>query len=93
MEIKFKEVFKYEDFELREINFNFEKLKGNDVIDVIDLLQGEGKPVISPQLDPRVQINLAARACNIPAEVLQALPAGQFMKVCQGVQTFLLGSE
>ncbi|EJD6659756.1 hypothetical protein M0K31_RS21655 [Enterobacter cloacae] len=89
--IKLSKEYKFEDFEpVTEICLDLDSLKGNDIIEVTDILQAQGHISVQPSLDSKIHAALAARSIGRPAEYINSLPASDFVKVCQKVQSFLL---
>ncbi|EJD7608223.1 phage tail assembly protein [Salmonella enterica] len=83
--------YRFEDYEpTSKIILNLGDLKGSDILEVTDLLQAQGHTSISTALDNKVQAALAARCLGRPVEYINGLPARDFVKVCQKVQSFLL---
>lgn len=89
--IKLSKEYKFEDYEpVSELNLELDGLKGNDIIEVTDILQGQGHISIQTSLDNKIHAALAARSIGRPVEYINGLPASDFVKVCQKVQSFLL---
>lgn len=89
--VKLSKEFGFEDYApVTELNLTLSDLKGNDIIEVSDILQAQGHISVQPSLDTKVHAALAARSIGRPVEYINALPAPDFMKVCQKVQSFLL---
>ncbi|HGY2802886.1 TPA: hypothetical protein ACNVTV_004810 [Citrobacter freundii] len=83
--------YRFEDYEpTSKIILNLDDLKGSDILEVTDLLQAQGHISTSTALDNKVQAALAARCLGRPVEYINSLPARDFVKVCQRVQSFLL---
>ena len=84
---------------------DFDRLTGNDSLAIEDELQSMNKPVIVPTFSGQYLIRMAARACTttlptpdgrtrrIGADVIQALPIGDYNRIRSKARTFLLASE
>ncbi|HBV6392395.1 TPA: phage tail assembly protein [Klebsiella aerogenes] len=89
--IKLSKEYKFEDYEpVSELNLDLDGLKGNDIIEVTDILQAQGHISVQASLDNKIHAALAARSIGRPVEFINGLPASDFVKVCQKVQSFLL---
>ncbi|EED9388552.1 phage tail assembly protein [Salmonella enterica subsp. enterica] len=89
--IKLSKEYKFEDYEpVKEISLDLDSLKGNDIIEVTDILQAQGHISMQTSLDNKIHAALAARSIGRPVEFINGLPASDFVKVCQKVQSFLL---
>ena len=102
---KLKKPFTFEGCTIEELTFDFDKLTGNDSLAIEDELQSMNKPVIVPTFSGQYLIRMAARACTttlttpdgkprrIGADVIQALPIGDYNRIRSKARTFLLASE
>ncbi|MCM1165679.1 MAG: phage tail assembly protein [Ruminococcus sp.] len=82
--------FTYEGETYSEINLDFKKLTGNDVLRAEqELLIKEDRYIISHEIDTAFLINIAAKAAKINSDVLCALPANDFMAIRRRAQRFL----
>ncbi|MEG0422534.1 MAG: hypothetical protein RR589_16710 [Hafnia sp.] len=89
--IELSKEYRYEDFEpTSKITLNLDELKGSDILEVTDILQSQGHVSVQSSLDNKVHAALAARCLARPVEYINGLPARDFVKVCQKVQSFLL---
>lgn len=102
---KLKKPFTFEGCIIEELSFDFDRLTGNDSLAIEDELQSMNKPVIVPTFSGQYLIRMAARACTttlttpdgrtrrIGADVIQALPIGDYNRIRSKARTFLLASE
>lgn len=102
---KIKKPFTFEGCTIEELSFDFDRLTGNDSLAIEDELQAMNKPVIVPTFSGQYLIRMAARACTtnlttpdgrtrrIGADVIQALPIGDYNRIRSKARTFLLASE
>lgn len=102
---KLKKPFTFEGCTIEELSFDFDRLTGNDSLAIEDELQSMNKPVIVPTFSGQYLIRMAARACTttlttpdgrarrIGADVIQALPIGDYNRIRSKARTFLLTSE
>lgn len=82
--------FTYEGETYNEINLDFKKLTGNDILkSEKEILIKEDRYIVSHEIDTSFLINLAAKAAKINDEVLYALPANDFMAIRRRTQRFL----
>lgn len=82
--------FTYEGETHNEINLDFKKLTGNDILkSEKEILIKEDRYIVSHEIDTSFLINLAAKAAKINDEVLYALPANDFMAIRRRTQRFL----
>ena len=102
---KLKKPFTFEGCTIEELSFDFDRLTGNDSLAIEDELQSMNKPVNVPAFSGQYLIRMAARACTttlttpdgrtrrIGADVIQALPIGDYNRIRSKARTFLLASE
>ncbi len=90
---KFGKPFEYEGIKYETMDFNFEKLTGDDIIAIEDELEAEGKSFVIPAFSSRYKIKLAARAAGIGSDVLTALPVGDFNAIAGKANAFLNGGD
>lgn len=83
-----KKPFEYEGKTYTEFKFEFEKLNGFDMINAEGELRDRGIYVIT-ETETNFIITIAAKAANINAAVLSALPITDFMAIKRMTQRFL----
>ena len=76
------------------MDFDFNKLTGQDSLSIENELQALGKPVIVAEMSGEYLIRMAARACSvkISADDLAAMPLGDYNKIRSRARSFLLRS-
>jgi hypothetical protein len=85
---KIKKPFTFEGCTIEELSFDFDRLTGNDSLAIEDELQAMNKPVIATTLTTP-----DGRTRRIGADVIQALPIGDYNRIRSKARTFLLASE
>ena len=90
---KLKKPLEYEGRIYEEFRFNFEKLNGNNMIQIENELRDRDIFVITPETDTAFQAALAARAAGVSDSVITALPIADFLAVKRKVRRFLNGME
>ncbi|ELX0452138.1 TPA: phage tail assembly protein [Citrobacter freundii] len=89
--IELSKEYRFEDYEpTSKIILNLDDLTGSDILEVTDVLQAQGHVSVQTSLDNKVHAALAARCLGRPVEYINGLPARDFVKICQRVQSFLL---
>ncbi|EGK2615340.1 phage tail assembly protein [Salmonella enterica] len=89
--IELSKEYRFEDYEpTSKIILNLDDLTGSDILEVTDVLQAQGHVSVQTSLDNKVHAALAARCLGHPVEYINGLPARDFVKICQRVQSFLL---
>ena len=87
---KLKEPFAYEDKTYNEVSLNFTALKGKDMIAIEDEMEALGKSYLGPEFSAEFAGRLAARAANMPFEVLIELPYRDYSGISAVVRNFML---
>ena len=77
-----------------QLDFDFNKLTGQDSLSIENELQALGKPVIVAEMSGEYLLRRAARACSvkISADDLAAMPLGDYNKIRSRARSFLLRS-
>lgn len=91
---EFNEPFTYEGKTYEKLTFDWYSLTGNDYLAIENEMTSQGKPVIAPELSGEFLTKMAARACTdrVGADLLSALPFGDFHKIRGRARSFLLRS-
>lgn len=94
MKIKLKKAIEYKSAEYKEIDMDLDALTGAQLIKAKGQLSVQpNQPInldtIAPQLSMEFQARIAAEASGVPYEVIQALPAKDFVQVTNAVRDFL----
>ena len=89
---KFQKPYTYEDKTYKELEFEFEKLKGNDLVAVENEMAAVGEFVISPEISTSFLYRLAARAAGVGSDVISSLPIRDFNKIKNKSRDFLISA-
>jgi hypothetical protein len=89
---KFSKPWTWEGKTYEELHFDFDGLTGIDCIKIERELRTKGTNVVAREFDLQYQACYAARACKegIGSDVVCAMPARDFNKICNMVRSFLL---
>lgn len=93
MKHTFKKPFNFEGTEYKELNFDFDRLSGEDLVSVERELVATGSIVINMQTSQTACMLVAAKAAKVPFELIKALPINEASAVALLAQHFLLGVE
>ena len=88
----FKKPFEYEGRTYEELTFDFEHLKGRDMVAIENEMQGMSEYALAPEISTSFQSKMAARAAGIGSDVLEAMPLKDFNKITGAARRFLLDS-
>ena len=88
----FKKPFEYEGKTYEELTFDFEHLKGRDMVAIENEMQGASEYALAPEISTSYQSKMAARAAGIGSDVLEAMPLKDFNKITGAARRFLLDS-
>ncbi len=91
MTITLKTSLKIKDKELKEIEMDFEKITGNDLIKAENEVRAMGDQTPSVFLSMRFQAAVAAKLIGVPVDDVLVLPVPDFRKLVLPVANFLLG--
>lgn len=82
----------YKGVEYQELNMDLESLTGTDMIKANAKLRKAGVDIddLMPVLNMEYQVLLAAKAANVPKEVIEKMDARDFLEITMEVQSFLL---
>ncbi len=95
VKVKLKKPITYDDVEYTELEFDFDKLTGNDGIKIERELERLGHPVAVPAYSGDYMIILAAKACtsSVGADFFRLLSIGDYNRVRSAMRNFLMRSE
>lgn len=88
----FKKPFEHEGRSYTELEFNFERLTGRDMLAIENEMQAMSEYALAPEISASFQCKLAAKAAGIGSDVLEALPLKDFNKITGAARGFLLDS-
>jgi len=90
----FKKPFFWEGKEYRTLHFAFESLTGRDMVNIEkEISLTEGVTVLAPAMSTPFLLSMAARACGLGADVLNAMPISDANKIASKARSFLLSAE
>lgn len=89
---KFNKPFEYEGKKFTTLNFDFDKLTGQDMISIEEEMAAQSKYVITPEIDSDFMVRLAAKACGVASDALMALPLKDFSKIRTETRNFLINA-
>ena len=92
---KFKKPFVFEGKEYKELHFDFDRLTGEDSLNIEAELQAKGIGVLVPAFSGHYLIRMAARACEekIGTDTFQKMPLKDFVQIRTKARNFLMESE
>lgn len=85
--------YTYEDRTYDCFVFDFEKLVGDDLINIENEMAAMGEVVLAPETSTSFLGRLAARAAGVGSDVITAMPIREFVKVKNIAQIFLTGMD
>lgn len=88
----FKKPFKYEENTYTSISFNFDGLKGKDMIAIENEMTGQNEIVFAPEISASFLCRMAARAGGIGSDAIEAMPIGDFSKIKNAARNFLIST-
>lgn len=95
VKVKLPKPYKCEDRTFTEFNFDFSKLTGRDINNIIRAGRLNAADMINFRFDPRVLVRVAAFACqeNVGPDVLEGLPANSYLRVTEAARNFMLNGD
>lgn len=76
--------------EIRELNFDFSGLRGRDILEVTDLLAGEGNVVINHATNTEFLAAIGAKAAGVERETIEKISLADHVKLVNYVRDFFL---
>ena len=91
----FKKPFLYDGKEYKELHFDFDKLTGEDSLNVEDELAAQGIMVMVPTFSGQYLIRIAARACQEPigSDAFKRMRIADMNRIRTKTRNFMLDSE
>lgn len=83
----------YEGKEYEELEFDFAKLTGNDAIAIEEEMEMQGIHIMAPETSRAYQARMAARAGEIPYQLLEMLSFQDFTRITNAARNFLVGQD
>ena len=95
MRIKLIKTFTHNNKEYKELNFDFDKLTGQDLIDAEEITRRTGANIAIGAADfsRNYLVSVAAKAASLPREALLNLSAQDFTNVLNQTLIFLSGAD
>ena len=95
MRIKLTKTFTHNNKEYSELNFDFDKLTGQDLIDAEEITRRAGANIAIGAADfsRNYLVSVAAKAAGLPREALLNLCAQDFINILNQTLIFLSGVE
>ena len=95
MRIKLIKTFTHNNKEYKELNFDFEKLTGQDLIDAEEITRRAGANIAIGAADfsRSYVLSVAAKAASLPREALLNLSAQDFTNILNQTLIFLSGAD
>ena len=84
--------YTYEDSTYERFVFDFEKLTGDDLINIENEMAAMGEIILAPETSTSFLGRMAARAAGVGSDVISGLPVRDFMRVKNLTQNFLTGT-
>lgn len=84
--------YTYEDKTYKKFVFDFERLIGEDLVDIETEMTAVGEFALSPEISTSFLYRLAAKAANVGSDVILHLPIREFGKVKNKAQSFLVSA-
>ena len=93
--ITLNEAVTYNDQEITELDFDFDKLTGADAMNIEEELQAIGKAVLVESASGPYMIRLAVRACkqDIGVDFFNRISMKDYMQIKKLARNFLIRSE
>ncbi len=88
----FEKPYTYEDKVYKELVFDFEKLKGTDLVAIENEMAAVGEYALSPEISTSFLYRLAARAAGVGSDVIENLPIRDFGKIKNKSRDFLIST-
>ena len=89
--LKLNKEYTWEGKTYTEIAFDFEKLTGQDMIDIEKEMNDAGEFALTAETSPNMCARIAAKAANLPLDVVTHLPLMAFNQVKNAARNFLTG--
>lgn len=92
MKISLAKAIPYKDNKISEIDFDFDSLTGNDILNVEKELRASGENIAAWDYSRTFIIAIAAKSCHLPVEVLKNSSLSDFTKIINETLSFLNGA-
>ena len=89
---EFQKPYTYEDKTYTKLEFDFEKLIGEDLVAIENEMAAVGEYALSPEISTSFLYRLAARAAGVGSDVISHLPIRDFGKIKNKSRDFLIST-
>ena len=89
---EFKKPYTYEEKTYTKLEFDFEKLIGDDLVAIENEMAAVGEYALSPEISTSFLYRLAARAAGVGSDVISHLPIRDFGKIKNKSRDFLIST-
>ena len=89
---EFKKPYTYEEKTYTKLEFDFEKLIGEDLVAIENEMAAVGEYALSPEISTSFLYRLAARAAGVGSDVISHLPIRDFGKIKNKSRDFLIST-
>lgn len=89
---EFTKPYTYEDKTYTKLEFDFEKLIGDDLVAIENEMAAVGEYALSPEISTSFLYRLAARAAGVGSDVISHLPIRDFGKIKNKSRDFLIST-
>lgn len=89
---EFTKPYTYEDKTYTKLEFDFEKLIGDDLVAIENEMAAVGEYALSPEISTSFLCRLAARAAGVGSDVISHLPIRDFGKIKNKSRDFLIST-
>ena len=93
MNFKLTKAIKYDGEEIKELNLDFDKLTGQDLLDAEAELSAEKKAPPVKEFNKGYLAIVGAKAAGVPTDMVKLLGAKDFTQFTMHVQNFLISEE
>lgn len=76
--------------EIKELNFDFSGLRGRDILEVTDILAGEGNVVMNHATNTEFLAAIGAKAAGVERETIEKISLADHVKLVNYVRDFFL---
>lgn len=89
---EFQKPYTYENKIYTKLEFDFEKLIGDDLVAIENEMAAVGEYALSPEISTSFLYRLAARAAGVGSDVISHLPIRDFGKIKNKSRDFLIST-
>lgn len=89
--IKLSKEYTWEGKTYNEFKMDFDKLTGQDMLNIEKEMSEKGEFSLSPEVSPSYCVRIAARAAGVAFDVLANLPMQDFNRIRNIARNFMMG--